>query len=317
MRETALLSILFALGCIQTAAAAPLKLRDSGLSGYARSDGVKYLAISSDSHVVTVVDTITQARRTIPAPAGDCTFRDIHRGTLLWSCANEPPQFDRGVTYDLATRQVRALPQLQLTGPNTATFGAEAASYAEIGDHWAKATYSGYHIGVPAYIQRDSGQPQAISPGADSVVDLDAASLTRALCDGQRRPALPNDGYDITGSLFGDLATAGDWAATTNYPATNRTGDDRQRVTLQHCGSTPRPLKVCRRVVCGQPVINDRIVAWVETKRLHTVRLVVRSLRTGRTRASTTRAYRGTATPLLVGSRLYLTSGTRLLGVAL
>jgi hypothetical protein len=314
MRRTALLSILLALGCIQTASAAPLKLRDSGLSGLSRTDAVKYLAISSDSHAVTVIDTTTQARRTIPAPAGECTFRDIHHGTLLWSCANEPPQFDRGVTYDLATRQVGALPQLQLTA---ATFGAEGASYTEIGDHGAKATYSGYHIGLPAYVQRDTGQPQAISPGADSVVDLDAPSLTRALCDGQRRPSLLDDGYDITGSLFGDLATAGDWAAATNYPATNRPGDSRERVTLQHCGSKSRTLKVCGAVACSQPVINDRIVAWVETRRLHTVRLVVRSLRTGRVRASTMRAYRGTTTPLLVGSRLYLASGTRLLGVAL
>jgi hypothetical protein len=91
-------------------------------------------------------------------------------------------------------------------------------------------------------------------------------------------------------------------------------------VELQRCGTKPRSLKVCRDPwYCTQPVINDKIVAWVEVRRKQ-ARLVVRSLRSGRTRTTTMRDYPPVAAglaPLLVGKRLYLVSGDHVLGVGL
>jgi hypothetical protein len=77
-----------------------------------------------------------------------------------------------------------------------------------------------------------------------------------------------------------------------------------------------------RTLCCTQPVINDRIVAWAEnhfdSPGRQTGRLVVRSLRTGRTRTTPTSPAK--LEPLLVGDRLYvLTAGpaNRLLAVDL
>ena len=81
--------------------------------------------------------------------------------------------------------------------------------------------------------------------------------------------------------------------------------------------ATLRTLKVCRVPwFCTQPVINDRIVAWVETRRRRTGRLVVRSLRTGRTRATTVRDAGDRMKPLLAGDRLFLLSGGHVRRVA-
>jgi hypothetical protein len=291
-----------------------LKLRDTGLTGFARGDGAKYLAVSADTRSVTVLDVDTGARRTVPGPAGDCGFRDIHAGTLLWTCNNPQPSFNGGVTYDLATGQVGALPQLQLT---PGTFGAEGATYTTIGTQGARALYAGYHIQIPVYIARATGQPQTIAPARGRIVDLDAPSLTRKLCSGQRRPYVTDaEGFGVE---LGDLAIAGRRAAATTLPAADSPQGAASRVELQRCGAKPRILKVCRTVSCTQPVINDDIVAWVEIRRSR-ARLVVRSLRTGATRATPMRGYPqvpGVLAPLLVGKRLYLVSGDQVLRVRL
>jgi hypothetical protein len=292
------------------ASASSLTLHDTGITGdVVRGNGARYIASAASTGPVTVLDIRTRARRTIPTPP-TCSFGDIHRATLLWNCRTSAQLFDRGATYDLATGRVAALPRSQ---PIADSF-PDAASYVAIGDRWAQATFTGYHFAYPAYVDRTSGQQRTITSRRDRLVDLDAPSLTRRLCSGQRRPNV----FDASGlsTELGDLATAGRWAAATTYPVG---GNGPERVELQRCGRTPRTLKICTAIDCTQPVINDRIVAWGENRfdRRGTVsvRLVVRSLRTGATRTTAT----GPAplTPLLVGQRLYVLVGKRLLGVDL
>jgi hypothetical protein len=219
------------------------------------------------------------------------------------------------VTSDLATGRLGTLADAQ---PPLHS-GAGPGFYASIGDHWAAATFTTYHpLSAIAYVQRSTGQQRLLDPTAlsrNTVVDVDTPSLTRKLCDGQRRPYVAN--FDGTRLELGDLATAGRWAAATTYPGVHAPQSAPASVELQHCDTKPRTLKACRAPwSCTQPVINDHIVAWVETRR-HTGRLVVRSLRTGRTRATTMRDSHDPIKPLLAGTRLFLLSNDHLRRVAL
>jgi hypothetical protein len=312
------LTAVLCLGCACGAYAAPLTLRDTGLVGSARSDAVSYIALTADGHSVTVLDTSTGARRVVPAPGPGCGFTDIDRGTLLWSCENPVPPLARGVTFDLATGRVGTLAD----APAPPGSGAGPGFYAAIGDHWAAAMFhasDGRPLSLIEYVERTTGQQRLLDPTAlsrTSVVDVDSPSLTRKLCDGQRRPYVAN--LDGTGRELGELATDGRWAAATTYPDVHARQSTPASVELQRCGAKPRTLKVCRAPwTCTQPVINDRIVAWVEARRRHG-RLVVRSLRTGRTRAVTVRnSDSDPMEPLLAGSRLFLVSGGHIRRVAL
>jgi hypothetical protein len=313
--RVALLTALLCFGCGSSAHAAPLTLRDTGLSGSARSDAVRYLAVSADGHAVTVLDTRTGARRAIAAPGAGCGFRDIHRGTLLWHCENPVAPLAAGVTFDLATGRVGTLPQAQPPLDS----GSGPGVYASIGDRWAAATFNAFRpLSTIAYVERATGRQQLLDPTAlsrASVVDADAPTLTRRLCGGQRRPYVA--GFDGIGRELGDLATAGRWAAATTYRGADVAQSAPASVELQRCGARPRTLKVCRAPwSCTQPVIGDRVVAWVEARR-RKARLVVRSLRTGRTRATTMRDHHDAMTPLLVGDRLFLVAGGEVRRVAL
>jgi hypothetical protein len=312
--RVAVCAVVVLLGIPANAPAASLRLHDTGLTGnIARGDGVRYVASATSDGPVTVLDTRTGERRTIPTPA-NCAFRDIHRGTLLWSCRTSSQLYNSGATYDLATGRVATLPQ-----PRPSAGGLpDRATYDAIGDRWARVIFFGYHYAYPTYVERTSGQQPTVKRRRDRVVDLDAPSLTRKLCSGQRRPYVDDDASGI-GTELGELAIAGRRAAATTYPSA---AGGTARVELQRCATRPRTLTVCRRVICTQPVINDRIVAWAESHFDHrgraTGRLVVRSLRTGRTRTTATSPT--TLEPLLVGDRLYVLAAgpaNRLLGVAI
>lgn len=309
-----MISVLLLLASATGAHAAALTLHDAGpVDAYVRGDGVRYIASAPARGATTVLDTRTGRRRTVPTPA-QCSFADIHRGTLLWSCPGISALLIHGLTVDLAGGDTGQLP----APPYDHAQPPDVASYDAIGDRWARVAFGGYHYGYPAYIERATGRELPATARRDTTVDLDRATLTRRLCSGQRLPYVPDaSGLDLE---LGDLAVAGRWAAATTY------SDARHplaRVELQHCGARPRTLVVCRSMTCSQPVINDRIVAWTQTRydatkpvsSRTTERLVVRSLAGGRTRSIATTST--AATPLLVGERLYLVASGRLLRVAL
>jgi hypothetical protein len=298
-----------------SAAAATLALHAEGVVGdTVRSDGERYIASASyGTGAIAVLDVRTNTRRAIPSPAG-CGFADIHRATLMWSCFPVVPTGpsaapSRGVTLDLATREIGALPA---PSPSPGA-GSETGTYAAIGERWAQAHFDGYHYSYSTYVDRVTGLQHQLAATRSSVIDLDLPSLTRTLCEGQRRPYVLDDDSGI-GVELGDLATAGRWAAGTTYADVE---DPMGRLELQRCGTKPRTLKICRTVLCTQPVITHRFVAWAENRdgKIREGRLVVRSLRTGRTRVTSMRAR--PLTPLLVGDRLYVLAGRRLLRAAL
>jgi hypothetical protein len=306
-----LLAMLAVLAASPSAYGQPLRLRDAGAVGpVARGDGERYIASSASEGMVTLLDLRSHERRTIPTPAG-CGLKDMHRGTLLWACSvSSPSLFSPGLTYDTASGRAGALPPPRPMPSSDASQGL----YEAIGERWAQARISGYHYAYRVYVERASGRQRSVKDRRDRVVDLDAPSLTRKLCSGQRRPYVSDESGLST--ELGDLATAGRWAAATTYPFSGSPG----RVELQRCGARPRTLAVCREVVCTQPVIDARVVAWAETRyvtRYHeppSGRLVVRSLRTGRTRR--TRIVRASLTPLLIAGRLFVATPNRLLGAA-
>jgi hypothetical protein len=172
----ALLAALFCFGCASSAYAAPLTLRDTGLSGNARSDAVRYLAVSADGHSVTVLDTGTGARRAIPAPGPGCGFTDIHRGTLLWYCENPVAPLARGVTFDLATGRQGTLADAQ----PPLNSGAGPGFYASIGDRWAAATFiTDRPLSAIAYVERTTGQQRFSPIGRHTFVASRCSARTR------------------------------------------------------------------------------------------------------------------------------------------
>jgi hypothetical protein len=285
-------------------AAGQLTLRDAGPVGpLARSDGQRYIATAKAARPapVKLLDTATGKWSTVASPPG-CSFADAHRGTLLWEC-DAPDAFESGRTYDLATGS-----RSELVAPAHDLASWDASRYEAIGARWARVRFFGYHATAVAWIERSTGRLVTQDPGDAFVLDLDRAALLQPLCSGIRRPAVP----DTTGLgvvIADDLARAGPWAAATSYADEE---DPPGVVELQHCGRAARTLRTCRRFQCSQPVITTRFVAWTENT-THG-KLVVRSLSTGRTRT----ASRSTPlAPLLVGQRLYVKAGGRLLRVAI
>ena len=284
-------------------AAGRLTLRDAGPVGaLVRGDGQRYIATARATRPapVKILDTVTGAWSAVASPQG-CSFADAHRGTLLWEC-DAPDAFESGQTYDLATGS-----RSELAAPAHDLASWDASRYEAIGDRWARVRFFGYHATAVAWVERSTGRLVSQDPGEAFVLDLDRAALLQPLCSGIRRSTVP----DTTGLgvvIADDLARAGPWAATTSYAdEENPPGV----IELQHCGRAPRTLRVCRRFQCSQPVITTRFVAWTETT-THG-KLVVRSLSTGRIRT----ASRSTPlAPLLVGRRLYVKAGGRLLRVA-
>ena len=326
MRSAALCLVAAVLGLALAApgpALAAARLIDAGPVGATvRGDGVRYIAsASTDAHLtassVTVLDTATGAERVAPTPSG-CYFADVHHGTLLWSCAVRPTPYaftayGAGITYSLTTGRLTLLAPPR-PGPPIGT--PDGGGYQGIGDRWARLAFAGYHYAFSAYVDLMTGTTVLPNAARGQIVDPDRVPLVRRLCAGQLRPYGPDDVSPVGGVTLGDLATAGRWAADTTYADTaNAPG----RVQFQRCGAMPRTLRVCRQpLFCSQPVIGAHLVAWVEDRGArHT--LVVRTLRArGHTVHAGRRVTWRLANPiqlLLVGERLYVASGGRLLRV--
>ena len=134
---------------------------------------------ADDGAPVSVLDTRSRAFSTIPTPPG-CSFADIHRATLLWSCSTLPiAAWPSGLTYEIATQRVASLPPL---GPGSS---ADEARYATIGHRFARISVSGYHYSDESYyVDRATGRQFYESVRFGRIRDLDAPTLTRRLCRG-------------------------------------------------------------------------------------------------------------------------------------
>jgi hypothetical protein len=285
--------------------AAALTLRDTGVTGSAfHTDGERYIAIATSAREVTVIDVRGGARPVLPIPAG-CTLADVHRGSLLWTCEQPPNvccgRFDTGIVQNIATGARRMLPRAPVRATDNVS---EGGHWAELGDRFVRSTYAGYHVTGSLYTDLRTGRVRRVDDRRDTVVQLDGPQFTRRLCSGQLRPQISDD----TGSVLipGPLATAGRWAAANSYSERERL----QRIVLQSCGQPTRILHRCVKSTCSDPVIDGRVVAWVERPRRGNPTLTVRSLRSGGLiRRVTENA--GLA-PLLVGGRLYVVRSTSL-----
>jgi hypothetical protein len=284
---------IFLAGVPGTAAAAELRLRDTGLTAtIVRGDGAQRLALAVKTGPVSVLDTRTHAWSTIPTPAG-CSFVDIHRATLLWNCAAQPG-FPTGLTYEIATGSRATLPALSTSG------GADNARYAAIGDRFARMNLEGYHyVDAYAFIERATGRQIYEHARAGQVRDLDDPGLLRTLCAGALEPQFEG-AIDL---VPGDPAVAGRWTAAASL--FEEADSYVTRVQIKRCGTArARTIRVCRTVTCTQPVLDDRIVAWTELRGLPAQsRLVVRWLRSGRVRRTPWQAQ--SLQPVLVDHRLY------------
>ena len=272
---------------------APLRLRDTGVTPtIVRGDGVRRLAMAVGGGAVSVLDTRSQAFSLIPTPAG-CTFADIHRATLLWNCPSTRV-FPTGSTYDMATGAVTTLPPLVPGG------GTEGARYAAIGEHFARMDLDGYHyFNTYMFVERATGRQSVVHARSGHIRDLDAPRLTRRLCAGHIEPIV----WGGIGLEPGEPVAVGRWTAAMTTPHESNLA----RVQIQRCGSArARTIRVCRMLLCSEPVLDDRIVAWTEQRpvRPYASRLVVRWLRSGRVRRTPWRML--SLRPVLVDHRLYV-----------
>jgi hypothetical protein len=283
-------------------ASSALALRDTGLAvTTARGDAAHLLATAVDDGDVSVLDTRTQSWTTIPSPAG-CRFVDIHHGTLLWNCAPTVGGFPTGVTYDIATRALATLPALIPFG------NADNARYAAVGDHFARMDLDGYHyVDIHEYVDRATGRQSYENARLGRIRDLDAPTLVRALCAGAPRPQVEG-AFSL---LPGEPVVAGRWSAATALSDNPDVEHDHRayayvgHVQVDRCGTKVRTVRVCRTVICSQPLLDDHVVAWTETRGIGSTstRLVVRMLRSGRVRRTPWAPQ--LLTPLLIGHRLY------------
>ena len=271
----------------------PLRLRDTGVTPtIVRGDGVQRLAMAVGDGAVSVLDTRSQTFSLIPTPAG-CTFADLHRATLLWNCRSTRG-FPTGSTYDMATGAVTTL------APLGAGTGAEWARYAAIGDHFARMDLDGYHyVNAYMFVERATGRQSIVHTRSGQIRDLDAPGLTRRLCAGHIEPIV----WGAIGLERGEPVAVGRWTAATTTPHES----ELTRIQIQRCGTArARTIRVCRRLRCSDPVLDDRIVAWTEQRvvRPYASRLVVRRLRSGRVRRTPWRIL--SLRPVLVDHRLYV-----------
>ena len=290
-----------------TAGAADLKLRDTGLTPtIARGDAGHLLATAVDDGDVSVLDTRTQTWSTIASPAG-CRFVDIHHGTLLWNCPptlsgpQTPSGFPTGVTYDIATRSLATLPALIDFG-NT-----DSARYAAIGDHFARMDLGGYHyVDIHQYVDRATGRQSYESARLGRIRDLDAPGLVHALCAGAPRPQVEGE-FSL---LPGEPVVAGSWSAATalsdNVEHDHRAYAFAGHVQVGRCGTKARTVRVCRTVICSQPLIDGRIhrMDGDARHRRHVDPARRRTLHSGRVRRTPWAPV--LRSPLLVDHRLYV-----------
>ena len=295
------------LSCLAVAPstqASTVKLRHvaPGMTPGVRGDGERYLATAIGSTGVRLFDVRTRKRRDITNPLG-CFFNDIHRGVLLWTCNDTGLAYKDGATFDLRSGEGARLPApTPLPGSSP-----DGSQFSEIGDRWARVQFSGYHYAYDAFVDRSTGRTVHPKQAPDRLEDLDRSPLVRRLCRGQRRTSIADTASGL-GVEIGPLATAGRWAAGTTYEDVE---DPVGRVELQRCETRPKVVRRCMRFACSQPVITSRWVAWTESVRGTTGRLVVRSLKTGRTRRSAPR--RTGMIPLLMDGDLFVVAGDHLL----
>lgn len=302
LRRLPLFAVLLLAVAVPAPAEAAITLRDTGLRGtVVRTDGERRLAVSSSTIAapVTIVEAKSGAQRTLPAPP-NCTFADIGRDALLWSCGVSP--YRSGLTMDLQSGQPGALPEI---GARASVVGGESSVYVAVGTRWARGLLNGYRTSIPIYVDRLTGAMRTFpNRRRDDVPDLDAPGLVVRLCAGQRRPLVA----DASGVLAapGPLVRAGSIAAATTLPDR---GDGPPRVQLQRCRRTARTLRRCLRIVCSDPVIVRGWIVWSETVYGYRARgrLVAYDSASRRMIRSAVRP--AELIPVAVGRRLYVQQG--------
>ena len=254
-----------------------MRLRDTGVTpSIVRGDGDHRLAMAIGDGPVSVLDTRSQTFSLFPTPAG-CAFADAHRATLLWNCRSAFG-LATGVTYEIATGA-------QATLATTAPPGGEATirGFSAIGDRFARIDLDGYHfMNAYGYVDRATGAQSYANVQFGQDRDLDQPGLVRPLCAGHLEPMV----WGGIGLEAGEPVAAGRWTAAQTITDTLDDGWF-GRVQIQRCGTTrARTIRVCRTVICSEPVLDDRIVAWTEQRKVspYASRLVVRQLRSGRVR---------------------------------
>ena len=312
MRHLLLAAVVLLAVAVPGQAAAAITLRDTGLRGtVVRTDGARSLAVSNSTIAapVTVLDVVSGARRTLPAPP-NCALADLARDALLWSCGVSP--YRSGLTMDLESGQPGVLPEI---GARASVEGGDSSVYVAIGARWAQGLLNGYRTSIPIYVDRLTGAMRTFpNRRRDVVPDLDSPDLTVRLCAGQRRPLVS----DASGVLTtpGPLARAGSIAAATTLPAEGD-GDGAPRVQLQRCGRSTRTLRRCVRIVCSDPLIVRGRIVWSETVFGYRARgrLVAYDIATRRITRSALRP--AALIPIAVGRRLYVHDGQQLSRVTL
>jgi hypothetical protein len=252
-------------------------------------------------------------RRTLRPPAG-CGFGGAGAGTVVWNCPadDQGRPAATGRTFDLTTGEETVLRTVR---PSEFPDDTSGTAYVGIGRFWAVVRVSGYHFDDRAYVNRRTGELRRVSDSDPTVaLDPDRPALLRPLCDPMRRPSELGESTVLE---LGDLALTSHGRTSAAVTYDDEDGSPRGRVVFGRCGKPTRTIRDCRAIPCSSVVLDDRTLAWVETRRTprgtSRSRIRIRSLHTGRTRSI---ERRGTPSLVLDRHRLFAVSGGRLLRIS-
>jgi hypothetical protein len=285
-----------------------LVLRPVGRVGTTVSnDGERYIASATGEGPADVFDVATGRHTSVSPPAG-CAFQAVGAGSLLFQCGN----FGPARTFDLDTGATGELPALRGVPAS-----ADSVVYTAIGRRWGQGFVGGYHYSYPVFVNRATGrQVKPDFKDRTRLPDLSSPHLMTRLCRPIRTPLTPYDPYQAD-PRPGPITVYGRSAVSIRSP---RRGVSAKHVVLSHCGRRSRVLRSCgnrRYGSCAQPLLDDRIAAWIRQYYSHgrsTSTLNVLSLRTNRVRVARVPLRASLA---LIHHRLYVVADGRLLRVDL
>jgi hypothetical protein len=218
-------------------------------------DGERYIASATGEGPADVFDVATGRHTSVVPPAG-CAFQAVGADSLLFQCGN----FGPARTFELGTGATGELPALRGLPAS-----ADSVMYTAIGRRWAQGFVGGYHYSYPVFVDRRTGrQVKPDFKDRTRLPDLSSPHLMTRLCRPIRTPLTPFDPY--VGEIGpGPITVHGRSAVSIRSP---RRGLSAQHVVLSHCGRRSRVLRSCgnrRYGSCAQPLLDDRIVAWIHT----------------------------------------------------
>jgi hypothetical protein len=157
-----------------------------------------------------------------------------------------------GSIVDVATGRVRTTVPIESQGER----GRDA--FGDVGRHWVRVHYGGYHWHDVRYVDWRTGAVEGDDAWRPhSYPDLDRRDLFAPVCRPLRRPQNQSTDSYVHGPRYLDYQQRGGWGVA-RWKDSYSPGHDRWTSKLQRCGSERPLLKVL-----GAPMLGRGIAVWV------------------------------------------------------